>query len=275
MAIERITDMADGRVAAYRDLKDRELAREGGRFIAEGEIVVRRLLASPLRVQSVLLAERRVDEVAPIIPDDVPIYVAPDAVIEGVMGFAFHSGVIACGLRPEPVSLDEQMARWCAQPAPITLLICPQIINHDNLGSLIRIASAFGVTGMILGERSADPYYRRSIRVSMGTAFTMPLLQSARVIDDLNRLRDHWGVTLAATVTDADAIPLAQARRPTSPDRLGLLVGPEDQGLYPGHVRPCQQRVTIPMQLGTDSLNVAIATAVCLYHYTQAAGAAR
>src|SRR3954471_2292535 len=102
-----ITSLDDARLGPYRALKERELAREGGRFIAEGEQLVRRLVASDLKTESALLARKRADEIAPIIPPDVPVYVLPDEMVEHVLGYKFHSGVMAVGIRPPRKTLDD------------------------------------------------------------------------------------------------------------------------------------------------------------------------
>lgn len=258
--------MSDPRLDVYRNLKDRELARRGDLFIAEGEHLVRRLLASTLEAHSVLLAERRTAEMAPLVPTDVPVYSAPDDLMRQVLGFKFHSGVIACGRRPRNPTLEEILPRPDRNPStPFTLLVCPQIINHDNLGSIIRIAAAFGVTALLLGERSCDPFWRRSVRVSMGAAFTLAIRRCQNLRADLLEIKSRGNVQLAATVLDQDAEPLARARRP---DRLALLIGAEAQGLEPHWVSLCDRRITIPMQCA-DSLNVSVATAVFLHHFTQ------
>lgn len=254
----------DPRIAAYQNLKERELARQGGRFIAEGELVVRRLLASDYPVISVLLAERRVDEIAPLVPGDVPIYVGPAELVNRIVGFKFHSGVMACGVRKPRLTLDQAASSWVDRP--VTLVICPEIANTDNLGSMIRISSAFGADAMILGEHCCDPFFRQSIRVSMGTIFRMPIVQSDDLLTDLRALRERWAVELIATVVSADAETLASAGRTR---RTALLFGNEAQGLRPPHVAACDRRITIPMQLGTDSLNVSVAAGVILYHFTQ------
>ena len=260
--ISPITSLDDPRVACYRNLKDRELAREGGRFIAEGELVVRRLLASDYPVESVLLAAQHVDEIAPLVPREVPIYVAPAAVVSGIIGFRFHAGIIACGRRKPPPALDDLAAAWSG---PVTLVVLPEVANTDNLGALLRISSAFGATAVILGPQCCDPFYRRSIRVSMGTVFNLPLVRAADLAADLHRLRETWQVQLAAAVLDDRAEPLAQAARP---ERLALIFGNEAQGVAPKHLALCDRKITIPMKLGTDSLNVALAAGIFLYHFT-------
>lgn len=260
--LHAIESLEDSRIAPYRCLKDRELAREGGRFIAEGEHVVRRLLESRYETESVLLAERRVDEMAPLVPAGVQIFVVPDESIHQVIGFKFHSGVIACGKRGARGSI-ESIPR---DRARLTLVICPEIANAENMGAMIRVAAAFGADALMLGERSCDPFWRQSIRVSMGTIFRLPLVQSDDLFPDLQRLRDEWGVELAATVLDPDAEPLAMAAR--SP-RLALLFGNEAQGLETRFIEASARRITIPMKLGTDSLNVAVAAGIILHHFTQ------
>lgn len=263
--LDPVPTLDDPRVAPYRNLKDRELAREGGRFIAEGEQVVRRLLASDYPVESVLLSRRRAAEISALVPQDVPAYVVDDPLVHSIVGFKFHSGVMAVGRRKPPASLDAVMEHTTRRPR-VTLVVLPEIANTENMGSLIRISAAFGADAVLLGERCCDPFWRQSIRVSMGAIFSLPLARSDDVLADLGRLRKAWGVELAAAVVGEGAQPLASATRGP---RLGLLFGNEAQGLSDAHVRACDRRVTIPMHLGTDSLNVAVAAGVFLYHFTR------
>jgi tRNA G18 (ribose-2'-O)-methylase SpoU len=256
-----IDSLDDPRVNPYRLLKDRDVARDGDRFIAEGELVVRRLLQSKYSAESVFVAQRRAEEIAPIVPDSVPLYVAPDELMYQVMGFKFHSGVIACGRRGKRTTLDDVIPNL---PKRSTLMICQEVANTENLGGLMRIAAAFGMDALVLGEQSCDPFYRQAIRVSMGTAFSLNLVQSDKLMNDLARLQKDFGFELAATVIDASAEPLNAAGRG---DRLAILFGNEAQGLPESMVRLCDRRITIPMSLGTDSLNVAVSAAVVLYHF--------
>jgi tRNA G18 (ribose-2'-O)-methylase SpoU len=260
--VRAVHSLDDPAVSDYRNLKDRELARAGGKFIAEGELVVRRLLASDFAVESVLLAERRVAEIAPLVPPHVPIYSAGAGVVDRILGFQFHSGVIAVGRRKPSPSLDAVARAW--GPAA-TLVVLPEVNKTDNLGALLRICGAFGADAVLLGPRCCDPFYRESARVSMGAVFVLPLVRSADLAADLSGLRQRWGVELVATVLDESAEALAGAARGP---RLGLLFGNEAQGLGPELTALCDRKVRIPMKLGTDSLNVAIAAAVFLYHFT-------
>src|SRR5688500_9496614 len=260
---KRIDSLDDPRVWHYRDLKDRALDRSGRWFIAEGEHVVRRLLASDFPVESVFLSEKRAAGFAPAVPAEVPVYVAPQAVMEGVMGFKFHSGIVACGRRKPPRTIDDVVPK---DRERLTLVACPDLSNVENIGSIIRLCAGFGVDALVLGERCHDPFWRQSVRVSMGTIFSLPLVHTDNLLRDLERLRREWGIELAATVLDDGAESLAQMKRPA---RFGLLLGNEAQGLDAEHIAACDRRVTIPMKRGTDSLNVAIATGIFLYHFTQ------
>lgn len=263
MSVIDIDDLSDERLLPYRALKDRELARDGtGRFIAEGENVVRRLIASRYATESALVAARRADEIAQIIPDEVPLYVVPDAMIHDVIGFRFHQGVIACGRQSVRFTVDSIVETL---PPRATLVACPDLNNTENLGSLIRIAAGFGAAAMLLGPESCDAFFRQSIRVSMGTVFSLPIVRSDDLERDLRRLRVEQGVELIASVLDAQAEPLSTADRR---DRAAVLFGNEAHGLDAHWQDLCDRRVTIPMHHGTDSLNVAVAAGVFLYHFT-------
>src|SRR4051794_17053218 len=192
-----VPSLDDPRLAPYRNLKDRELAREGDRFIAEGEHVVRRLLESDFHVESILLTGRRADEVAPLAPPDVPVYVVDDPLVHQIVGFKFHSGVMAVGRRKAPVSLDTFMESTHDRDR-LTLVVLPDIANTENLGSLVRISAAFGADAIVLGPHSCDPFWRQSVRVSMGTVFSLPMLRSDDLPRDLRSLREKWQIELIA-----------------------------------------------------------------------------
>jgi len=262
MPVLHIDSLEDPRVALYRNLKDRELERRGQHFIAEGEHLTRRLLASDFPVDSLMLVERRVAEIAPIVPEHVPVYIVSQELMNQIVGLKFHSGVLACGRRKPRQTIDQVVPR---DTDDLTLVVCPEISNVENIGTMIRIAAGFGADAMILGERCHDPFWRQSVRVSMGTIFRLPLVQSDDLMRDLARLRLEWGVEMVATVLDETAEPLATAKRGR---KLGLLFGSEAQGLDQEWIDACDRRVTIPMKLGTDSLNVAVAAGIFLYHFT-------
>jgi len=239
MQLIRISNLDDPRLAYYRNLKDGELAAQGNRFIVEGHFVVQRLLVSDFQVDSVLVAERKVEEMTPYLREDVPVYVVSDALVKDIVGFKFHTGVIAVAQRKPPVSLDEVMSRVGRE---CTFVALPDTCGLQNMGSLIRVSAAFGVDAVLLGQRSVDPFYRLPIRVSMGTCFTVPIVRCEDLYTDLARLRDRWGVQLIATVLSDDAEPIQQAARP---DRIALLFGGEGYGLDEQWVRLCDRKVTI------------------------------
>jgi tRNA G18 (ribose-2'-O)-methylase SpoU len=264
MPIRRIDSLDDPLLAPYRNLKDKELARDGGRFIAEGENVVRRLLQSQTPVESVLVAQRKCEAIGPLIAQGVAMLAAEDELIENIIGFEFHSGVLACGIRPARQDLATVIP---PPPRPALVAVCQEITNPANMGSLIRICAALGADAMVLGERCCDPYFRQSVRVSMGTIFAMPLVRSENLLVDLERLGSSEKCETWATVASGPADALSHLRRPT---RVAVVFGNESAGLDERTIRACRRRVTIPMRRGTDSLNVAIASALFLYQLTTA-----
>jgi tRNA G18 (ribose-2'-O)-methylase SpoU len=264
-----VTSLDDPRIEPYTRLKERDLSREGGRFIAEGHLVVQRLLRSRIRVESLLVARDRLDAMLPHISRGTPVHLADHGLVNRVVGFQFHSGVMAVAFKPPSPSIDGLAGAWT--DTPLTLMVLPDITKTDNLGSLFRIAAGFSVSAVVLGPRCCDPFYRQSVRVSMGAVFTMPMVRSGDLIADLKLLRDRHGFDIAATLLADDAEPLALAARPR---RLAVVFGNENTGLRPDEIAACNRRVTIPMGLGVDSLNVSVAAAVTLYHFTQVAATA-
>jgi tRNA G18 (ribose-2'-O)-methylase SpoU len=246
-----ILDADDPRVADYRELKERRLNEEG-RFVAESERVVRRLVGSGLRIESVLLTAPRLATLADALDGDFPVYLAPQAVLDHIAGFHVHRGCLAVGRKPAAPAIPAG-AR--------TLVVLEDLTDVDNLGAIARHAAAFGADAILLSPRSADPYYRKAIRVSLGAVFTVPIVRLARWPDDLQALRADGVVTVGA-VLDGATTPLAGFERPP---RVALLFGAEGPGLSPGARAACDHQVTIPMSPGADSLNVATAAALFLY----------
>ena len=250
-------------LAPYRNL--RQGPRPGGRFIVEGEHLVRRLLASGFAVESVLVSEKRAGRIRPLVPEAVPLHVLPEAAIERLVGFSFHRGVLACGIRGKGATLDDVLQRAGERAL---LVVCPRIGDAENLGAIVRSAAAFGADALLLGPQGADPFGRRAIRVSMGAAFSLPIVQSADMAAEIRRLL-QWGASLYAAVLDNDATPLPSVA-PAA--KSALLFGEEAEGLAPEWLAFGPQKVRIPMSDGVDSLNVAAAAAVFLYHFSQCRG---
>lgn len=248
-------------LARYRTLKDRELRAEGDRFIAEGRKLVERLIASRYPVESVLCGEHLEAEIAPLLPEGATLIVASRKQIDEIVGFRFHNGCLAVGVAP-PLPGAQALIQAKATP----LIAVEQLNNTENLGAIMRIAAGFGAGGIILDKRCADPFYRQAIRVSMGAVFSLELAMSDDLPRDLRELAMR-GYDVIAAVTDADAEPIHQAR---SGENRVIVLGSEAHGLSSGVISACNRRVTIPMDLGTDSLNVSIASAVFMYHFSQA-----
>ena len=263
MPVIPIATLTDPRIAHYRNMKDRELDRRGRRFIAEGEHLVRRLLVSNFETESLLVWDRHVAEVMTYTPPEILIYAVPPSLMNEILGLKFHSGLMACGVRKPPSTLDQIIPR---DTATLTLAILPETANADNVGSMIRIAAAFGVDALLLGEKSHDPFWRQSVRVSMGTIFSLPIHHSQDLQQDLRRLKTEWGVQLVATVLDPTAEILDTATRPV---KFGILFGNEAQGLDAMWIAACDRKITLPMHRGTDSLNVAVCAGIFLYHFTR------
>jgi len=263
-----IADLDDPRLDDYRAVRDRHLrgeAGDAGLFIGEQALVVEKMLAVDGLTKSVLAAEGHVQRIASLVPEDVPLYVLPPDEMSRVVGFPIHRGLLAVGHRPLPEShaLDAAVPR---RPGPLCVLACEGITNTDNIGLLFRNAAAFGVDAVVLDPQCHDPLYRRALRVSIGHAVTMPWARSTAWPADLERLRDEWGLTLVAASPGPGSIPLDDL---PPPERVALVVGTEQAGLSQAALALCDLRVRIPMAEGVDSLNVAVAAAVCLHRLSR------
>lgn len=258
--IERIESLDDPRVAAYRNLPERTLRGESI-FVTEGRVLTLRLLASRYQAASVLCAAQHAAEFDRAAAGRCPVYAAPEPLLSGIVGFRYHLGVLGAGRRGAPLTLDELMSPLVASER-ITLAICPEVTKPENLGLVFRSAAALGIDGVLLGRLCCDPFSRRCLRVSMGGLFRVPWAQSADVPADFAALHRRYGVELAATVLDSAADRVDGVRWPA---RLGLVFGSEFDGLRHHWLELCQRRVTIPMQAGTDSLNLGVAAGIFLY----------
>lgn len=260
MAIEIVSDLEDSRLEPYRNLKATNLTRWSNQFVAEGTLVVERLLASRFRVQSVLVSRRLARQLPTTIPPNCPIYLLEHELAEQLVGYTFHTGILACGLRQPSPPLDALSATGDR----FTLVaICPHVNDPENIGAIIRLCAGFGVAGLILGRGCADPFSRRVLRVSMGTALALPIIESRDLHGDLMRLRDEFGFELCATMLDAAAEPL-ETTVPTN--KMGILFGNEKHGLDAQWSGLCSRWLTIPMAPGADSLNVAVAAGIFFHH---------
>lgn len=259
--IERVTRVDDPRLADYVSLRDVELRKslevEHGLFLAEGEKVVRRAVEAGYRVRSLLMAPRWLDTLGDVLDaaGDVPCYVADATVIEQVTGFHVHRGALASMHRRPLPAVTEVMA------TARSIVVCEDLVDHTNLGSIFRSAAALGLDGVLLSPRCADPLYRRAVKVSMGAVLTLPYARLENWYDALGQLRAAGFHVLALTPA-ADAVPLDEI--PLG-DRVALVLGTEGAGLSRRWLVTADARVTIPISRDIDSLNVSAAAAVAAY----------
>ncbi|APT91253.1 rRNA methyltransferase [Corynebacterium sphenisci DSM 44792] len=261
----RMADPADPRLAELRDLNRAESRpdRPGGSglVVAEGRLIVERLLASRYPVRLVAGTAARLDELAagPGLPAGATVAEVDRATISAVVGFDFHRGVLATADRAPEHSVAEVLA------GARTLLVLEGVGDHENIGALFRNAAGLGVDGVLFGAACADPLYRRSVRVSMGHVLRVPFAHLPGGTTTWQRglagLRERGFRVVAMTPGESSA-PLWEAM---AAERVALVVGAEGPGLTEHAMRACEVRARIPMAAGADSLNVATAAAVGLY----------
>ncbi len=235
-----------------------------GFFIAEGVLVVEQLIESQFPLQSVLVTQNRaknIEEVLSKVPESVPIYCATQSVMDEIVGFPMHRGLLACGLRranPDPIEL----ARSCR-----AMVILEDLSNHDNVGSVFRSAAALGGqgVGVWLTKRCCDPLYRKALRVSMGHVLRVPYA----MIEDLNAGLEslkELGFTTIALTPDNKSISIDQSLE-LGAKQPALLLGAEGPGLLTTTMEAADQCVRIQTTNDVDSLNIAVAAAVSMHRY--------
>ena len=259
-----VDDTDDPRLADYVRLREVSLRKlletERGLFIAEGERVIRRAIEDGYRPRSFMLAERWLAGLADVTDrwPDVPVYLVSEQLAEAVSGFHVHRGALASMHREQRHSVADLLALH-------RLVVLEDIVDHTNVGAILRNAAGLGWDGALLAPRSADPLYRRSVKVSMGAVFSLPWARLTDWAEAPDRLRRSGFVTIALTPA-ADAVDLEEARRSSlGADRIAILLGTEGAGLSATWAQGAGLRVRIPMSAGIDSLNVAAAAAVACY----------
>ncbi len=257
-----VTDAADPRLADYRDLRDVQLRKDlesaHGLFLAEGEKVVRRAVEAGFAPRSFLMAPRWLEGLSDVLDSapDAPCYVASEAMAEEITGFHVHRGALASLERRPLPGLDEVLA------GARTVLVLEEIVDHTNVGAILRSGAALGVDAVLLAPRCADPLYRRAVKVAMGAVFSLPWTRLPDWYAALPDLSARGFTTVAMTLAD-DARPLDEAV--AGLDKVALVLGGEGHGLSPRWEWSADRRAIIPMRPGIDSLNVAAATAVACY----------
>jgi tRNA G18 (ribose-2'-O)-methylase SpoU len=256
-----IEDPADPLIEAYRDIRERDLVGRDGMFVAEGQVVLEKLVASKAyRPLSLLIAAKRIDALKPIIealPADIPVYAAAQPVIDAVAGFPLHRGILAIGRRIEQSSADDLLGGLTGDA---DVLVLSAIANHDNIGGIFRNAAAFGIKAILLDSDCCDPLYRKAIRVSVGAALLVPFARLARGGDALDLLGRHGFKAIALSPAGAGLLTDYAPGR-----RNAAILGAEGPGLAAALLARATS-VRIAMSPGFDSLNVAVTSGIVAHH---------
>lgn len=266
-----ITHPDDPRIAEFRDIRERDLTGRENRFIAEGTVVLRLLAEAHATggdfvAEKVLLLRNRVSGLEAIIsefPPEVPVYVADGPILDGIVGFHLHRGVLALGRRRAAIDMPAFLDRL---PERALVLVGCGISNHDNVGSMFRNAGAFGADAVLLDETCCDPLYRKALRVSVGSVLTVPYRRQLNDTALLAALAERGFAIWSLSPRGATDI-----RSVTSAERMALVVGTEGEGL-PQAILSRFGSVRIPQVPGLDSLNVATASGIALFEMASLLG---
>lgn len=264
MQLRTITSLDDPELADYARLTDvalrRALEPAGGLYLAESTKVIARAIEAGHRPRSVLLGERWLPDVEPLLASfpDVPVYVGSDELLEELTGFHLHRGAIASMHRPALPSVAETLADASR------VVVLDGLVDHTNVGAIFRSAAGLGADALLVTPTCADPLYRRSVRVSMGTVLQLPWTRLPEWKDGAAEQLHAAGFEIAALALRDDAVELSEfAKHPA--EKIALVMGAEGDGLSRRAIEAADVVVTIPMRRGVDSLNVAAASAVAMY----------
>jgi len=252
----------------YLRLRDRDLARTDGLFVAEGEVVVRVLASARqthFRVRSLLVEQRRVEAIRDVVDalgEHVVAYVVPQEVMDTAVGFPIHRGILALGERGAGLHAAALLAVEAEGRAKIAVGLVG-LTNHDNVGSVFRNAAAFGACGVLLDPATCDPLYRKAIRVSVGAALVVPFARCGSADEMLEIIAAAGWEALALSGRGEEMLDAVLREASPAKGRV-LLLGTEGQGL-PEEVLARTRRVRIDMTPTLDSLNVAVACGIALY----------
>lgn len=269
MNVIRIEHADDPRIDEFRSIRERDLVGRHGRFIAEGTVVLRMLAAAHKRggefaAEKILILENRLAGVADMLsefPADVPVYIADSTVLDGIVGFHLHRGILAVGKRVRELSPAELLATL---PDRALVAAAIGISNHDNIGSIFRNAAAFGVSAVLLDESCCDPLYRKALRVSVGAVLQVPYARGGTTLELVSGLFENgfavWGLSPAGRT---------EIRKVQPSTRMALLTGSEGHGL-PSALMERIETASIAQAPGLDSLNAATATGIALFQIASA-----
>lgn len=282
MATVHVTSPDDPRLAPYRAVRDRDALGPDGRpglFVGESPLVIEAMLRAPVETLSILASDRQEARARALIDDartwragraDPEVLLAPDEVLDTVVGFRIHRGFLAIGRRPAPRAVRDVVPA----SGDCLLLLVEDVNNIDNIGQLFRNAAAFGCAAVVLSPSCHDPLYRKSLRVSCGHALRVPFARSEAWSEDLAWIRDVAGVALVGATGGGERTlaETADDLARSGQGRVAVLVGAEFDGLSAEALRACSSRTRIPMAPGVDSLNVGVAAGVLLARLAEARG---
>jgi tRNA G18 (ribose-2'-O)-methylase SpoU len=238
----------------------------GGRFIAESQPLVKRLLASDYEVESVLVDQEYAEESRVWIPEDVVTYIVPHQLVDELLGFNFHRGFLGCGIR-KPLRQARDVLREDVREANWISVLAVGIQDPENLGVIIRTCAGLGIRTIILGPGTADPLSRRVLRVSMGAALKVDLVDSPNITEFLDIAKQQQVHTIATSLQ----MPSTEITEVTRSGPSVVLFGNEAYGLPDAIQSAADQRINIRMDLNTDSLNVSVAAGIVLHYLARIA----
>ncbi len=269
--IQEVTSLNLPELQPYRTLRRPIEHIRDGIFVAEGEKVVRRLLSSDLTIVSMLMTPQwykqlfNTEHLSFITPSlqlstiqQQTIFLAEKFLLESIVGFNLHQGIMAVANVPEARTLEETIT---GITQPHLLIALDGLVNSENVGVIVRNCAAFGVDGIIVGETSSSPYLRRAVRNSMGAVFGLPVVHSSNLVESLSMIKKNYSTKIiAANLGEDNSIHTTDLS-----GNICIVLGNEGEGISKSVLNACDMSVTIPMMNGTDSLNVASASAVFLY----------
>jgi tRNA G18 (ribose-2'-O)-methylase SpoU len=260
--IHQIDREDDPRLDRYRHVGDARWLRDEHLFVAEGRLVVERLIAGGgYEVDSVLVTPAALGALEPALQHAPLVYVADQHIVNEITGFNFHRGCLAIARRPLQQPSLETFA------GARQLIVLEGIDNPDNVGGIFRSAAAFGAGGVILDPRSSDPLYRKALRTSMGAVLRVPFTRVDAWPQSLDTLRD-MGFTIAA-LTPAGELPIDDLATTHAKARIAFVAGSEGAGLSSDVLSRSAYRIRIPIDPRSDSLNVVVAVSIALQRFAQ------
>ncbi|EIM28223.1 TrmH family RNA methyltransferase [Microvirga lotononidis] len=261
-----VSDPDDPRIEPYRAVRERDLVGREHRFVAEGEVVLRVLSRqSRFKIESLLLAESRAEtlgDVLDVLSPEIPIYTATRVVMDAIVGFPIHRGILAIARRASLPPVEELLSQMPEKALVVGLI---GLANHDNVGGIFRNAAAFGVGAVLLDHETCDPLYRKAIRVSVGGALMVPYTRVPSADAMVQALQAASFDVMALSPSGKEILAQVQPSQ-----RTALLLGAEGPGL-PSALLARTRTVSIPMSGGFDSLNVATTSGIALHHLASAA----